>query len=471
METLRRDRIRVQEIPKGGATDEMNREDIEEPPGTSVFHSRPRPAIWSEVSEEEWNDWHWQVRNRITTLETLAQVVELTPEEKEGVIRANGNLRMAITPYFASLMDPHDPHCPIRRQVVPTSHEFEVSPTDLEDPLNEDAQSPVPGLVHRYPDRVLLVVTDQCPCYCRFCTRRRLVSSGHERVSLQKIDTMVDYIRRHGEVRDALVSGGDGLFLSERVLEHLLSRLRRIPHLEVIRIGTRLPVYLPQRITEPFVEMLRKYHPLWINIHVNHPKEITPEMARACATLADGGIPLGSQTVLLAGINDCPNVIKQLVQQLVKIRVRPYYIYQCDLSEGIGHFRTPVSKGIEIIEHLRGHTSGFAVPTFVIDAPGGGGKIPVMPQYLLSQSDSRVVIRNYEGRIFSYPEPEHYDAHDAAHCNQCANQLQASKVGVASLLTPARSTASAQEETAEQLQVLPEDSLVPSLVQPAEEAR
>lgn len=450
MQTSRSVKPGVQEAMRGDATEKMNREEPEEPPGKKPPHATPRPRIWADVSEKEWDDWHWQVRNRITTLERLGQVLDLAPEEREGVIRANGNLRMAITPYFASLMDPHDPDCPIRRQVVPTSHEFEILATDLEDPLNEDAQSPVPGLVHRYPDRVLLVITDQCPSYCRFCTRRRLVSSGHERVSLQKIDAMAAYISQHPEVRDALISGGDGLFVSDSVLEHLLSSLRRIPHLEVIRIGTRLPVYLPQRITPQLVEVLRRYHPLWVNIHVNHPREITPEMAKACATLADGGIPLGSQTVLLAGINDCPHVIKRLVQELVKIRVRPYYIYQCDLSEGIGHFRTPVGKGIEIVEHLRGHTSGFAVPTFVIDAPGGGGKVPLMPQYLLSQSDSRVVVRNYEGRLFSYPEPEQYQGHDAANCIFCADQLRHSKTGVASILTPARAPAPPPEEISDE---------------------
>lgn len=423
------------------------KEEAEEPPGSKPPPSRPRPCIWAEVSEEEWNDWHWQIRNRITELGKLKQVLELTPEEEEGVIRARGTLRMAITPYFVSLMDPYDPNCPIRRQVVPTSHELQVDPTDLEDPLSEDAQSPVPGLVHRYPDRVLLVVTDQCPSYCRFCTRRRLVSSGRERGSPQKIDAMLEYVRQHSEVRDALISGGDGLFLSEGILEYLLSSLRHIPHLEVIRIGTRVPVYLPQRITPQLVEMLRRYHPLWINIHVNHPKEITPEMAKACTMLADAGIPLGSQTVLLAGINDCPSIIKRLVQELVKIRVRPYYLYQCDLSEGIGHFRTPVSKGIEIIEHLRGHTSGFAVPTFVIDAPGGGGKVPIMPQYLLSQSDSRVVLRNYEGRVFSYPEPQHYHGHNAANCPFCIDQLRRSKVGIAAMLTPTEAPLPPEDET------------------------
>jgi lysine 2,3-aminomutase len=415
---------------------EISYEEMEDPPGTKPPHASPRPAVWAGVSEEEWNDWHWQVRNRITKLDELKKVIRLTPEEEQGVVGARGALRMAITPYFASLIDPYDPGCPIRRQVVPTARELLVEAADREDPLGEDADSPVPGLVHRYPDRVLMVVTDQCPAYCRFCTRRRLVSRGRETVSLEKIDRMIEYVREHGEVRDALISGGDGLFVAQPVLEHLLSGLRSIPHLEVIRIGTRLPVYLPQRITPDLVEMLRRYHPLWINIHVNHPREITPEMTRACAMLADAGIPLGSQTVLLAGINDCPNVLKRLVQELVKIRVRPYYLYQCDLSEGIGHFRTPVGKGIEIIEHLRGHTSGFAIPTFVIDAPGGGGKVPVMPQYLMTQSDSRVVVRNYEGQMFSYPEPRHYEAHDPAQCRFCAEQLGRPKVGVAAKLTP-----------------------------------
>ncbi len=420
--------------------EERSYEDSEEPPGTKPPHANPRPRVWAGVSEEEWQDWHWQVRNRVTKLDELKRVLVLTPEEEEGVIGASRAFRMAITPYFLSLMDPQDPKCPIRMQVVPTVHELEFDQSDLEDPLSEEADSPVPGLVHRYPDRVLMVVTDQCPAYCRFCTRRRLVSRGRETVSLHKMKGMIEYVRQHHEVRDALISGGDGLFVSEQALEYLLRGLRSIPHLEIIRIGTRVPVYLPQRITPQLVEMLRRYHPLWINIHVNHPQEITPEMARACGMLADAGIPLGSQTVLLAGINDCPNVVKRLVQGLLKIRVRPYYMYQCDLSQGLGHFHTPVSKGIEILEHLRGHTSGLAVPNFVIDAPGGGGKVPLMPQYLMSQSDSRVVVRNYEGEMFSYPEPRHYERHDPARCRFCADQLGQPKVGVAATLTPAEST-------------------------------
>jgi lysine 2,3-aminomutase len=451
--------VRTEDKDKGGIMEDMSYEDLEDPPGTKPPHANPRPQVWAGVTEEDWNDWHWQVRNRITKLDELKQVINLTAEEEQGVVGAREAFRMAITPYFVSLMDPHDPGCPIRRQVVPTVSELHVDEVDREDPLGEEEDSPVPGLVHRYPDRVLMVVTDQCPTYCRFCTRRRLVSRGRESVSLQKIDGMIEYVREHSEVRDALISGGDGLFVAQPVLEHLLRGLRSIPHLEVIRIGTRVPVNLPQRITSSLVEMLRRYHPLWINIHVNHPQEITPEMARACAMLADAGIPLGSQTVLLAGINDCPNVIRQLVQDLVKIRVRPYYLYQCDLSEGIGHFRTPVSKGIEIIEHLRGHTSGFAIPTFVIDAPGGGGKVPVMPQYLMSQSDSRVVVRNYEGQMFSYPEPRRYEAHDPAQCRFCADRLGVPKVGVAARLTPSEAPVLAPEPGAQVWPILAEQGL------------
>jgi len=446
----------IQTSHEVGTMDQLSYEELEEPPGTKPPHASPRPPLWAGVSEEEWNDWHWQVRNRITTLDELKRVLQLSPDEETGVIGANRAFRMAITPYFVSLMDPYNPACPIRRQVVPSASELRVDAVDREDPLGEDNDSPVPGLVHRYPDRVLMVVTDQCPAYCRFCTRRRLVSRGRESVSLEKLERMIRYVWDHREVRDALISGGDGLFLAQPVLERLLRGLRSIPHLEVIRIGTRLPVYLPQRITSSLVEMLRRYHPLWINIHVNHPREITPEMSKACGMLADAGIPLGSQTVLLSGINDCPNVIRRLVQNLVKIRVRPYYLYQCDLSEGIGHFRTPVGKGVEIIEHLRGHTSGFAIPTFVVDAPGGGGKVPMMPQYLMSQSDSRVVVRNYEGQMFSYPEPRDYHAHDPAQCTFCADQLGRPKVGVAARLTPAGDSGLSPEQAIQIWPVLAE---------------
>jgi len=339
---------------------------------------------------------------------------------------------MSITPYFASQMDAHDPNCPIRRQVVPTAEELHVSADELRDPLNEDAESPVPGLVHRYPDRVLLLVTDQCAAYCRHCTRRRLVGVRTERMHAEEIQRAIRYVATHPEVRDVLISGGDPLTLSESVLEPLLKGLRAIPHLEIIRLGTRVPVFLPQRITPELVNMLSKYHPLFINIHFNHPKELTPETVAACARLANAGIPLGSQTVLLRGINDCPHIMKDLMHGLLKARVRPYYMYQCDLSQGISHFRTSLSKGLEIIEHLRGHTSGLAVPTFCLDAPGGAGKVPIMPQYLISMSDKTAVVRNYAGAISAYPLPQGYTGECPPSCRH--HDQPVVDVGVAGML-------------------------------------
>jgi len=330
---------------------------------------------------------------------------------------------MAITPYFASLLDPLNPDCPLRRQVIPTLHELDHSDCDLTDPLNEDGQSPVPGLVHRYPDRVLLLVTDQCASYCRHCTRRRMVGNELCHMSANHLEQALDYIARTPQVRDVLVSGGDPFLLPNKRLDGLLRSLRAIPQVEIIRIGTRTPVFLPQRINAALVSMLRRYQPLYVNIHVNHPLEISSEMAQACGRLADAGIPLGSQTVLLAGINDCPHVMKTLMRRLLQIRVRPYYIYQCDLSDGIGHFRTPVQTGIEILEGLRGHTSGLAVPTFVIDAPGGGGKIPVAPQYVLSRVPERVILRNYRGQVAVYPEPSAYTTHQPEKCAYCRTMI------------------------------------------------
>jgi lysine 2,3-aminomutase len=369
-----------------------------------------------------WNDWRWQLRHRLNTVDELRQLIHLTPEEEQGV-GTQQRFRLAVTPYFASLMDPEDPTCPIRRQVIPTKRELMgLQPGVITDSLNEEAHSPVPGLVHRYPDRVLMLVTTQCASYCRYCTRSRIVGDPRAQFDSTDYESQIDYIANTPQIRDVLISGGDPLILSIRVLENLLRRLRAIPHVEIIRIGTRVPVFLPQRIDEELVSMLRRFHPLWMNIHVNHAREITPELARACAALADAGIPLGCQSVLLAGINDCPNVMTELVHALVKIRVRPYYLYQCDMVPGTAHFRTPVAKGLEIIEALRGHTSGFAVPTYVIDAPGGGGKIPVMPHYLISQSDRRVVLRNYEGFLSSYLEPDGYQPHDTRTCPACRNR-------------------------------------------------
>lgn len=391
-----------------------------------------RKHYFPEVTDEQWNDWKWQIRNRIETVDQLKKYLTLTEEEEAGIRESLKTLRMAITPYYLSLIDPDDPNDPVRKQAVPSALELHKAEADLDDPLHEDSDSPVPGLTHRYPDRVLFLITDMCSMYCRHCTRRRFAGQNDCASPQSRIDAAIDYIARTPQVRDVLLSGGDALCVSDKMLEDIISRLRAIPHVEIIRLGTRTPVVLPQRITPELVEMLKKYHPIWLNTHFNHPKEITPESKLACERLANAGVPLGNQSVLLRGINDCTNVMKRLVQELVKIRVRPYYIYQCDLSTGIEHFRTPVSKGIEIIENLRGHTSGYAVPTFVVDAPGGGGKTPVMPTYIISQSPGRVVLRNYEGVITTYTEPTDYK--EECHCADCEAARADKKEGIASLL-------------------------------------
>ena len=376
-----------------------------------------KKILFPDVSDEQWNDWKWQVKNRIETLEDLKKYIKLTAEEEEGVKKSLETLRMAITPYYLSLIDPDNPDCPIRKQAIPTGAETYRSAADLVDPLHEDEDSPVPGLTHRYPDRVLLLITDMCSMYCRHCTRRRFAGQKDDESPANNIDRAIDYIARTPQVRDVLLSGGDALMVSDAKLESIIKRLRAIPHVEIIRIGTRTPVVCPQRITDKLVDMLKQYHPIWLNTHFNHPNEVTPESIAACEKMANAGIPLGNQSVLLRGVNDCVNIMKKLVHLLVKMRVRPYYIYQCDLSMGLEHFRTPVSKGIEIIEGLRGHTSGYAVPTFVVDAPGGGGKIPVMPNYLISQSPGKVILRNYEGVITTYTEPDNYV--NQCHCPDC----------------------------------------------------
>lgn len=373
--------------------------------------------LWKDVKESDWNDWQWQTRNRITDIDTLKKVINLTEEEEKGIEKSLEILRMGITPYYALLMDENDSRCPVRMQAVPTIHETHKSEADMDDPLHEDGDSPVPGLTHRYPDRVLLLVTDMCSMYCRHCTRRRFAGSKDSGLPMERIDKAIEYIRNTPVVRDVLLSGGDCLLISDEKLEYIISKLREIEHVEIIRLGSRTPVVMPQRITDDLVNMLKKYHPIWLNTHFNHSKEITKDSIEACRKLADAGIPLGNQSVLLRGINDCTHTMRKLVHELVKIRVRPYYIYQCDLSTGIEHFRTPVSKGIEIIEGLRGHTSGYAVPTFVVDAPGGGGKTPVMPQYIISQSPKRVVLRNFEGVVTTYAEPEAYNDH--CNCEVC----------------------------------------------------
>ncbi len=392
--------------------------------------SEGRKRMFPNVTDEQWNDWKWQVKNRIETLDELKKYINLTAEEEEGVAKSLQTLRMAITPYYLSLVDPDDRKCPVRKQAIPTGAETHQSAADLLDPLHEDEDSPVPGLTHRYPDRVLFLITDMCSMYCRHCTRRRFAGQTDGESPSDRIQRSIDYIAKTPQVRDVLLSGGDGLMVSDKMLESIIQRLRAIPHVEIIRIGTRTPVVCPQRITDDLVNMLKKYHPIWVNTHFNHSKEITPEAAEACAKLANAGIPLGNQSVLLRGVNDCVSIMKNLVHDLVKIRVRPYYIYQCDLSMGLEHFRTPVSKGIEIIENLRGHTSGYAVPTFVVDAPGGGGKTPVMPTYVISQSPGKVVLRNFEGVITTYTEPTDYV--DNCDCEDCKNKDN--NEGVASLL-------------------------------------
>lgn len=388
--------------------------------------------IWN-VTDEKWNDWKWQVSHRVENLEELEKYVNLTEEEKEGVKKSLKTIRMGITPYYLSLIDENDPNCPIRKQAIPSINELHQSEEDLLDPLHEDGDSPVPGLTHRYPDRVLLLVTDMCSMYCRHCTRRRFAGQTDHAMPMDRIEKAIEYIKNTPQVRDVLLSGGDPLLLSDENLEKIISKLRAIEHVEIIRIGSRTPVVMPQRITPELCDMLKKYHPVWLNTHFNHSKEITPEAKKACEMLANAGVPLGNQSVLLKGINDCVHTMKKLVHDLVKIRVRPYYIYQCDLSMGLAHFRTPVSKGIEIIEGLRGHTSGYAVPTFVVDAPGGGGKIPVMPSYLISQSPEKVVLRNFEGVITTYTQPTNYE--NKCECKVCIEPME-NKVstGVSSLL-------------------------------------
>lgn len=393
-------------------------------------------SLWKDVPQTKWDDWTWQVRNRVTTVSQLKEIINLTPEEEQGVVQSLKVLRMAISPYFAMLMDPDDPHDPIRMQAVPTVKELEIGKSDMEDPLFEDIDSPVHGLTHRYPDRVLFLITDMCANYCRHCTRRRLAGQEDHARDKASIEAAIKYIKDHEEVRDVLLSGGDALLVSDAFLEDIIKRLKAIDHVDIVRIGSRAPCTLPQRITPALCKMLAKYHPIWLNTHFNHPREITPESKRAVEMLADAGIPVGNQTVLLRGINDCPTIMKKLVQELVKIRCRPYYFYQCDLSRGIEHFRTSVAKGIEIAESLRGHTSGFSVPTFILDAPGGGGKIPLAPQYLISMSDKRVILRNYEGGIFSYPEPKERVSVCPPTCRVCEDYSKVeSKEGVAGVLS------------------------------------
>jgi lysine 2,3-aminomutase len=382
----------------------------EEPPSGSAlqplktFRSAGR-GYWHDVSETDWNDWRWQLKHRITTIEQLQKFIPtLTPEELAGARLANHKLALGITPYFFNLIDPADENCPVRRQVVPRLEETHTASWEMSDPCGEDAHSPVPGLVHRYPDRVLFLVTDRCASYCRYCTRSRLVSNASGYDFHPEYDKQIAYIAAHPEIRDVLLSGGDPLLLSDEKLENLLSRLRAIPHVEFLRIGTRIPIFLPQRITPELCAMLKQFHPLFLSVHTNHPRELTTEVRDALGRLADAGIPLGNQSVLLKHVNDDADVMKALMQKLLMCRVKPYYLYQCDLIAGSAHLRASVAKGLEIMEKLRGHTTGYAVPQYVIDAPGGGGKVPINPEYVLCRNAGRVIIRNFEGKVFEYPE-------------------------------------------------------------------
>ncbi len=374
------------------------------PSGPDVGFRSAAPGYWADVPAGQWNDWKWQLKNRVTTLEGLEKHLKLTPEERAGVILSGNKLSLAVTPHYFNLIERENPDCPIRRQIIPHVGEGTVSPAEMADPCGEDSHMPVPGLVHRYPDRVLFLVTDRCASYCRYCTRSRVVSGAGEQELHTDFDEAIAYLENHTEVRDVLLSGGDPLLFSDEKLDALLGRLRAIPHIEFVRIGTRVPIFLPQRITPQLCAILKKHHPLWMSIHTNHPRELTTEVRDALAMLADHGVPLGNQSVLLAGVNDSLPVMKSLVQKLLRCRVRPYYLYQCDLIQGSAHLRAPVAKGVEIIEGLRGHTTGYAVPQFVIDAPGGGGKVPVNPGYVFFHDREKVVFRNFEGKVFEYPE-------------------------------------------------------------------
>lgn len=367
--------------------------------------SSPAPGWWPDVPPELWNDWRWQLRHRVSSLEDVEGRLRLTPSERSGILLSRGKLAFAVTPHFFNLISPENPDCPIRRQVIPRAEEMQTAPWEMADPCGEDEHMVAPGLVHRYPDRVLFLVTDRCASYCRYCTRSRVVSGVGEQELQTNADQAINYIATHPEIRDVLLSGGDALLLSDQRLENLLARLRAIPHVQFLRIGSRVPIFLPQRITPELCERLKKFHPLWMSVHVNHPDELTLEVREALGRLADAGIPLGNQSVLLHKVNDSPQVMKRLVHKLLMCRVRPYYLYQCDLIQGSAHLRSSVARGIEIIEALRGHTTGYAVPQFVVDAPGGGGKVPVSPGYVLYHDAEKVVLRNYEGKIFEYPEP------------------------------------------------------------------
>jgi lysine 2,3-aminomutase len=422
-----------------------------------VEKTQPPPSYQSYASKTcdpvsviEWMDCRWQLENSIKTIDEFKNFmgIKFTKKEKAELQKTIEKFPLSITPYYASLIDPGNiRNDPIFRQAFPNPAELQISKWDMKDPLHEEKDSPVKGLTHRYPDRVLFLISNRCAMYCRHCTRKRKVGDPEHIPSGEQISAGLEYIRNHSEIRDVLLSGGDALMVPDDFLDWILTELKSIPHVEVVRIGTRIPVVLPYRITEELVDMLKQHQPLWLNTHFNHPRELTPSAKEALRKLADAGIPLGNQSVLLAGVNDCPQIMKKLNQKLVQNRVRPYYLFQCDLSEGLTHFRTSIGKGIEIMESLQGHTSGFAVPTFVIDAPGGGGKIPVMPNYIISWSTHKTVLRNYEGVITTYQEPDNYKpAKCSRHCQKCSLQLTLENpkapIGIEKLLTDTDKTIS-----------------------------
>jgi lysine 2,3-aminomutase len=398
-----------------------------------MIRDRKEIPRFKDVGDADWNDYKWQLRNRLTTTEDFESVLNLTEAQRRDLDACMGRFRVSVTPYYASLMDPDDPTDPVRMQGVPTPAELVIHSEDIEDAVSEDFDSPTPRITHRYPDRVLFVVTEMCSMYCRHCTRRRLVGGSEDIVAKTEIDNAIKYIERATEVRDVLISGGDPLVLSDGQLESILERVRAIDHVEIIRIGSRMPVVCPQRITPELVAMLSKYQPLYFNTHFNHPQEFTAESKLACDRLNDAGIPMGNQTVLMRGINDDARVMKKLSHKLLQYRVKPYYYYQCDLAQGTAHFRTSVSKGIEIYESLRGHTTGFGVPTYIIDAIGGGGKTPVFPSYVISHAPGQVIMRNYEGVISKYTEPKDY-VPGTCHCEGCDEDRE--RLGVAGMFDP-----------------------------------
>ena len=375
---------------------------------SEVSFASAAPGYWSaeDVSTEDWSNYRWQMRNRVESLEEVERHLRLSEDERAGILLTGTKLASAVTPHFFNLVEADNPHCPIRRQIIPQVAETFEDPTEMADPCGEDSHMPVPGLVHRYPDRVLLLVIDRCASYCRYCTRSRVVSGVGEQHLETKLEAAFEYLENTPQVRDVLLSGGDPLLLSDNRLKRILSRLRSIKHIQFVRIGSRIPIFLPQRITPALCDILREFHPLFLSVHTNHPRELTCEVRDALGRLADAGIPLGNQSVLLKGVNDSVDVQRALVHKLLLCRVKPYYLYQCDLIKGSAHLRTPIRKGLEIIEGLRGHTTGYAIPQFVVDAPGGGGKIPLNPDYVLNSDEDSTLLRNYEGKEFMYSEAQ-----------------------------------------------------------------